>query len=350
MIIRARESSWAFKTSQNANLSIGTWASLVKENGTIWLDKQRTPTDKENAIPYTFDYDSVGVGVGLSTGTVMVSVGPKVAPSIGKVYMLDSFTGTELTADDLTGVCRIQEFSFASRGGVTATAMFLGIDWDDILKMLGVRLSIFSLPAALVAKYLLDDDIDWTDLVSTKANALLVIAGLGATGGAAAGISDAVGELRQSWEDTHVTTQIDMPSPYDPPGPPSGSTPQQEEAPPIVLDGANFQTGMDTFTAAAEGKLREAKNKIANYRNRFLTVEGFTDTAGHGTYDNQSLSERRAKRVKQWLIQNADRKDADVIATGYGEQYPVASNGDEAGRAKNRRVEIHIMQASWRPR
>lgn len=42
----------------------------------------------------------------------------------------------------------------------------------------------------------------------------------------------------------------------------------------------------------------------------------------HGTYDNQGLSERRAKRVKQWLIQNAARKDADVIANGHGKRLP----------------------------
>jgi len=346
-MIRVRESAWAFNTSQNSNFSVGTWASVVKESGTIWLDRQRTPTDKENAIPYTFDYDSIGVGVGVSTGKVMVSGSPKWAPNVGELYILDSFVGDELAADDLTGICRIQEISLALGVGGTATAMFLGIDLDDILKMIGIKLGALSLPAAMLAKYILGDDIDWTDLVATRANALLIIAGPGATAGAAAGISDAVGELRQSWEDTHVEMpQFDTPD--DPRVPPSRSN--QEEAPPIVLNGANFQTGLDTFTAEAEGKLQEAKNKIAPYRNRFLTVEGFTDTVGHGTYDNKGLSERRANRVKQWLIKNADRKDADVIAGGYGEEFPVASNGDEAGRAKNRRVEIHIMQASWRPR
>ena len=139
------------------------------------------------------------------------------------------------------------------------------------------------------------------------------------------------GYLQQPWEDIHIEKAI---SPDDLPAPPPDERTHsenraREDGLPIVLDGALFDTEKDTLKAGAEARLRTATGKLASYPGRYLVIEGYTDTQGHGVYDNQSLSERRAKRVKQWLITNASRKDSDMIARGYGEQFPVASNQDE---------------------
>jgi outer membrane protein OmpA-like peptidoglycan-associated protein len=350
-MLSARPSTWAFETSRSLSFSVGTWATLSKEGGTIWLNKQETLDKKENAIPYSFDYDAIGAGVGV--GTLPVSFGPKSAPNVGQVFMLNAFVGGELTADDITGLCRIQEISGSGVGpvGGMATAVFFGMELEKLAKALGIRTGIFSgVLGSLLSQALSDDDLDWTDLISTGAKGLLVIAGPGVTAGFS--VSDSLGYLQQPWEDILI--------PKVPPNPKTPSTEDTDirsafmggptEGPPITLDGALFNTGLDTLKPEAEAKLREVKGKIAPYSARFLVVNGFTDNVGHGSYDNQGLSERRAKTVKKWLIANANRKDADVIARGYGEQYPVASNNNDGGRAKNRRVEIGIMQASWRPR
>ena len=69
-----------------------------------------------------------------------------------------------------------------------------------------------------------------------------------------------------------------------------------------------------------------------------LEVQGHTDNVGGDAY-NQQLSEARSKSVMTWLVQHG------VAATrltfkGFGKAQPVASNDNDEGRAKNRRVEI----------
>ena len=79
-------------------------------------------------------------------------------------------------------------------------------------------------------------------------------------------------------------------------------------------------------------------------RNEILMVSGFTDdqpvrNGNHSFADNWELSAQRALTVTRTLI--ADGVPADsVFAAAFGEQQPVDSNADEAGRAHNRRVEI----------
>lgn len=71
-----------------------------------------------------------------------------------------------------------------------------------------------------------------------------------------------------------------------------------------------------------------------------IDVIGHTDSMGSEEY-NQGLSERRAMAVKEFLVANG--VSADIIdVSGMGETQPVATNDTEEGRAKNRRVEIHV--------
>jgi outer membrane protein OmpA-like peptidoglycan-associated protein len=69
-----------------------------------------------------------------------------------------------------------------------------------------------------------------------------------------------------------------------------------------------------------------------------LEVQGHTDNVGNDAY-NQTLSEARAKAVATWLTQHGVAADR-LTAKGYGKTKPVADNGSDEGRAKNRRVEI----------
>ena len=69
-----------------------------------------------------------------------------------------------------------------------------------------------------------------------------------------------------------------------------------------------------------------------------LEVQGHTDNVGNDAY-NQTLSEARAKAVVTWLTQHGVAADR-LTAKGYGKTKPVADNGSDEGRAKNRRVEI----------
>lgn len=79
-----------------------------------------------------------------------------------------------------------------------------------------------------------------------------------------------------------------------------------------------------------------------NYPNANLKINGHTDATGTPEY-NKELSERRAKRVKDYLVERG-LKAANIKTEGYGLTKPVAVNNTPEGRQKNRRVEIVILK------
>jgi OOP family OmpA-OmpF porin len=93
--------------------------------------------------------------------------------------------------------------------------------------------------------------------------------------------------------------------------------------------------------AAAWGKSEKAKGNANGW---LVEVVGFADTSGN-TAKNRALSERRSKSVIQYLVSvhGLDLRRL-VQPFGFGESRPVADNKTAAGRAKNRRVEIRVLQ------
>src|SRR5690606_3586415 len=80
---------------------------------------------------------------------------------------------------------------------------------------------------------------------------------------------------------------------------------------------------------------------------RHVIVEGYTDSSGADAY-NLQLSERRANAVRAALVKmGVDPRR--IVSQGYGEEYPVASNGSNSGRAMNRRVEVTISNVDNKP-
>lgn len=105
-----------------------------------------------------------------------------------------------------------------------------------------------------------------------------------------------------------------------------------------VIDAAGRQVIDD---AAAWAKAEKAKGNTNGW---LVEVVGFADTTGN-TAKNRALSERRAKAVIQYLVgvHGLDLRRL-VQPFGFGESKPAADNKTAAGRAKNRRVEIRILQ------
>jgi len=102
----------------------------------------------------------------------------------------------------------------------------------------------------------------------------------------------------------------------------------------------------ETDKAALQTGSRRTVQKVAEFLNQYperkILIEGFTDSRGSDDY-NRHLSEDRAQSVKELLVTNG--VDASRIEVeGYGEEYPVASNDNAAGRQQNRRVEIVISK------
>jgi outer membrane protein OmpA-like peptidoglycan-associated protein len=112
----------------------------------------------------------------------------------------------------------------------------------------------------------------------------------------------------------------------------------------IVRITMTSQTAFDTNSTAIKPGFRSTMDKLADvvvrYNKTTLTIVGHTDNVGTATY-NQNLSERRALSVAQYF--ESQRVNALRLATaGKGESEPVASNGSDAGRQANRRVEIYL--------
>ena len=105
-----------------------------------------------------------------------------------------------------------------------------------------------------------------------------------------------------------------------------------------IIDATARQT-IDEAAAWAKGE--KAKGNTNGW---LVEVVGFADTTGN-TAKNRSLSERRAKAVIQYLVgvHNLDLRRL-VQPFGFGDSKPTADNKTAAGRAKNRRVEIRILQ------
>jgi len=108
-----------------------------------------------------------------------------------------------------------------------------------------------------------------------------------------------------------------------------------------------FALNSDQLQPEGRQLIRSLAAPLAQYlqsRDELLMVSGFTDDQPvHGDHrqfaDNWELSAQRALTVTRALIADGVPADA-VFAAAFGAQQPVSANADEAGRAKNRRVEI----------
>lgn len=107
-----------------------------------------------------------------------------------------------------------------------------------------------------------------------------------------------------------------------------------------------FESGLlydfdsDRIKPTAASNLRNLARSLDKYPNTDLFIVGHTDDVGPDSY-NLSLSQRRAQSAAHFLTEQGVAMSR-LRTTGLGEAEPVAPNTSEAGREKNRRVEIAI--------
>lgn len=108
----------------------------------------------------------------------------------------------------------------------------------------------------------------------------------------------------------------------------------------LTLGDVLFDLNKADLKPAGVRTVQRLSDFMLQYGNRRVRVEGYTDSTGAESY-NQDLSERRAMAVRDALTaEGIARSRIEVM--GYGEAYPVATNETSAGRQQNRRVEIVI--------
>jgi outer membrane protein OmpA-like peptidoglycan-associated protein len=109
----------------------------------------------------------------------------------------------------------------------------------------------------------------------------------------------------------------------------------------LRLNGLTFDSGQSQIKADSFDLLRKVEKAIDVFPRSELIIEGHTDSFG-GDDSNQKLSQERAESVQQYMVNAMRIPTYRLIATGYGETRPVASNETESGRERNRRIDIVI--------
>lgn len=108
----------------------------------------------------------------------------------------------------------------------------------------------------------------------------------------------------------------------------------------INLPDVLFEFDSANLTRESTRTIDEISGVLKTVPDRLLAVEGHTDSIGTVEY-NKGLSERRAKSVARALNQEGI-PNQQMRVRGFGEGSPIATNNSDAGRARNRRVEVII--------
>jgi chemotaxis protein MotB len=103
-----------------------------------------------------------------------------------------------------------------------------------------------------------------------------------------------------------------------------------------------FAENSDEVRVGAYGTLAKVAELIGIYGNRQVLIIGHSDAMGDAVH-NRRLSERRAERVRQILVDYFELAADRLSTEGLGEARPIASNATPQGRRANRRVEVLIL-------
>ncbi len=117
-----------------------------------------------------------------------------------------------------------------------------------------------------------------------------------------------------------------------------------------VSESAFFDPGSADLKGVARDVLDVISDLLRDFPNH-MRIEGHTDNMPIRTEkypSNWELSVNRATVCVRYLIERHSFPPERISALGYGEYRPIATNGDDTGRAKNRRVDIVVL--SWESR
>jgi len=111
----------------------------------------------------------------------------------------------------------------------------------------------------------------------------------------------------------------------------------------ISIEDIQFEADSARLKPSEAVKIDRIAEILKRYPDRDVLVSGHAAAAGYAE-GRQSLSEERAKAVAERLIALGARKADRIRAAGMGDSKPIADNATEAGRSRNRRVEITILE------
>lgn len=131
--------------------------------------------------------------------------------------------------------------------------------------------------------------------------------------------------------------EVSTPLPREPEAQEAAAEPELEEMQGFVLEGVLFESNSATIQTESHERLERVVEYMTHMANSRIRVSGHTDNVGNARR-NRQLSEERAQAVREYIVTHGIAGDR-VEAVGYGDEWPVAPNDTEEGRAQNRRIE-----------
>jgi outer membrane protein OmpA-like peptidoglycan-associated protein len=111
----------------------------------------------------------------------------------------------------------------------------------------------------------------------------------------------------------------------------------------IRLSNIQFEPDSTVLMASEVQKIVEIANILKNFPGRKIQVAGHTAAAG-SIEGQHAISLGRAKVIADYLVSLGACKAENIITVGFDAERPIASNATAEGRARNRRVEITILE------
>ncbi|MDD2904222.1 MAG: OmpA family protein [Syntrophales bacterium] len=144
------------------------------------------------------------------------------------------------------------------------------------------------------------------------------------------------GEMKQ--EVSVTTPQPEAPKPEAKPEPPKEDLAREIKSKGFATIYVNFDVDKATIKPESQPTIDHVAQMLKDNPDLNLTIAGHTDGSGTMAH-NKTLSENRAQAVLQALVGRGIATDR-LASVGFGQEKPIADNATEAGKAKNRRVEL----------
>jgi OOP family OmpA-OmpF porin len=235
-------------------------------------------------------------------------------------------------------------------GGVKPQPVDIDADKDGIIDVLDQCLE--TIPGAVVNRVGCrpDSDNDGVVDVSDRCPATLPGAVVDAVGCPLDSDSDGVTDLDDDCPDTPKLSRVDergCVAIIDADIEPARMVESAAVAPLIVLEtpqqriDVRFQPGSNEIMPRDSDSLKTIAEQLISDPNKNIKIDGYTDSIGSAQL-NQRLSQERAEKIRQNLINEFNVDPGRIQAIGHGEENPIADNATQFGRRINRRVEVII--------
>ena len=110
----------------------------------------------------------------------------------------------------------------------------------------------------------------------------------------------------------------------------------------MILNNIYFEVGKAVLNTNSSTDLVKLVQFLKDNPLTRLEIQGYTDNSGN-VLINKRLSEKRANSIVNYLVMNGVNKSR-LTAKGFGALVPIEDNSTDAGKAKNRRVEMKVVK------